>query len=240
MAALILAAPVLAVLPPLSTAAAAETAAHSANPVSLPFKVSLYSTDPAMPLQMLGENGWFNPHAREAVAPNRDITGERVKVATFTFDGSRGPANLVVDLAGFADTTSSSSNREARVEVSVFCLEHPLKCVIPHDKGVMYFRERSMRTVKTKQDGQDLVFLYGRNSHSYNLPVGEPIRLEVVLVRHTGINPAALKAWAFYGENANPDLAMSDERVEKISRAAAGFGLALLMLGIWWRRRQQN
>lgn len=203
----------------------------------LPFDVSLRSTDPSQPLTMLGSTSWLGTDASNARRPDRDETRRRLDVAHFVVDGKRGPATLVVDLAAFGKDTGQG---RARVEIAVECVNDPMKCPIPIAKTVMGFQAGAMRSiVRDGAQGKE-TFFYGRHSHGYQLPAGEAVSIRVNIEDWRDLEPVGLKAWVFYGENGNPDLALSSQKRDRISTATAGLGMSLLAIGIWWRRRRGN
>lgn len=216
-------------LPLLAHGAATGRATEAA----LPFDVSLRSSDPSRPLTILGSTSWLGTDASYTQRPDARETRRRIDVARFVVDDKRGPATLVVDLAAFG-----KAQGQARVDIAIECVNAPMKCRIPITKSVMGFEADAMRSIVHDGPQGKETFFYGRRSHGYQLPAGEEVSVRVNIDDWRDLEPVGLKAWVFYGENGNPDLAMSSQKVERISSAAAGLGMSLLAVGIWWRRRR--
>ena len=185
--------------------AGASMLAAAASPLDGVINAPLLSANKERPVEIIASRWWVvtdgaSATITSAIDPDRQFTQDkRVDLGTFTVDGDKGPVSLVVDYGAMVE---SFSGARGSVRISIECLERPLECAIPVNKTVLMFHADLMAKVPIELSDSRQTFAIGRESQTYRLPAGEPVRVELELGSPHDLSPLLVKAWLIYGENA--------------------------------------
>jgi hypothetical protein len=220
----------------LASAAHDAGAAPQSRALEAVLNAPLSSKDAAKPIEVIAFQWWVatdgtTPAFRQNIDPARQIgAGKSVTVGSFQVDEKKGPVSLVVDVGAAPRSTSGATSA---VRIGIECMNRPMACAIPAQKTVLVFRSEMMSSVPVTVGDRVLPLLVGRDAHSYRLPAGETVRVQVELGTQKDLDPLLLKAWLIYGQNA-AEVVPGQTSKSTVVWWIVGIGaLALVLL---WRR----
>jgi hypothetical protein len=220
----------------LASTASSVLAAPSNSALETIALAPLLSKDPAKPLEVIAFDWWVatdrvSPALREKIDARQQIqAGKAVTVGSFTVDDKKGPVSLVVD---FGAVPKSRTGATGTVRISIECMGNPMACAIPLPKTLLLFRSELMSSVPVDVGGQAVPLLIGRDSHSYRLPAGETVRVQLELGTQNELEPVLLKGWLIYGQN-EAEVVPGQTSKSTFIWLLVGIGVLVLVL-VWWR-----
>jgi len=189
----------------------------------------LESDDPAKPLEIIDDHTWSG----------KDIEGQggigtSLTLKPFKYDETKGPVRLVLD---YAATRPGNEVGDALIDIAIECPEASEPCQIPIAQTVMGVSTEFMGESAIKLDGAPQSVWISRLSHSYTFPHETLVSIQLALLERNNLDPKAIRVRLIYGDYDRSALPGQETRTGLFLKIAAAI-LLLLIVSIWWMRRQ--